>query len=348
MKVVRTVILSLILVFLAFVIYRAAKGGRKIPASTIRAEYRDIESKLTIPGVIQPSKEIDIKSTISGVLEKLLVQVGDEVVGGQPLAQIRYVKDPLEYRRLLKELEIAETRYLTAEASFERTEKLYVKKLIAQEVYEGEKSNLAVLLSEYESVESELDMLKGQYNQKGISNIITATDAGTILEMARGTLNEGTTVARVADLQSLVFKGNVLESDILKLAVGMELSLSVLMDKNITIDGALSLVAPKGIVQDGVARFEITAGLFIPEEYKQMIKAGCTANAEIVVERKKHVLALEEKYFQFNYDSVFVEIVADKSKYEKRFLKTGISDGIYTEIIEGVDSTSLIKNINVE
>lgn len=69
MKVVRTVILSLILVFLAFVIYRAAKGGRKIPASTIRAEYRDIESKLTIPGVIQPSKEIDIKSTISGVLE---------------------------------------------------------------------------------------------------------------------------------------------------------------------------------------------------------------------------------------------------------------------------------------
>lgn len=167
--------------------------------------------------------------------------------------------------------------------------------MIAQEVYEGEKSNLAVLLSEYESVESELDMLKGQYNQKGISNIITATDAGTILElpikeggsvMARGTLNEGTTVARVADLQSLVFKGNVLESDILKLAVGMELSLSVLMDKNITIDGVLSLVAPKGIVQDGVARFEITAGLFIPEEYKQMIKAGCTANAEIVVERK--------------------------------------------------------------
>lgn len=352
MKVVRTVILSLILVFLAFVIYRAAKGGRKIPASTIRAEYRDIESKLTIPGVIQPSKEIDIKSTISGVLEKLLVQVGDEVVGGQPLAQIRYVKDPLEYRRLLKELEIAETRYLTAEASFERTEKLYVKKLIAQEVYEGEKSNLAVLLSEYESVESELDMLKGQYNQKGISNIITATDAGTILElpikeggsvMARGTLNEGTTVARVADLQSLVFKGNVLESDILKLAVGMELSLSVPMDKNITIDGVLSLVAPKGIVQDGVARFEITAGLFIPEEYKQMIKAGCTANAEIVVERKNHVLALEEKYFQFNYDSVFVEIVADDSKYEKRFLKTGISDGIYTEIISGVDSLDHIK-----
>ena len=344
MKVVRTVILSLILVFLAFVIYRAAKGGRKIPASTIRAEYRDIESKLTIPGVIQPSKEIDIKSTISGVLEKLLVQVGDEVV--------RYVKDPLEYRRLLKELEIAETRYLTAEASFERTEKLYVKKLIAQEVYEGEKSNLAVLLSEYESVESELDMLKGQYNQKGISNIITATDAGTILElpikeggsvMARGTLNEGTTVARVADLQSLVFKGNVLESDILKLAVGMELSLSVPMDKNITIDGVLSLVAPKGIVQDGVARFEITAGLFIPEEYKQMIKAGCTANAEIVVERKNHVLALEEKYFQFNYDSVFVEIVADDSKYEKRFLKTGISDGIYTEIISGVDSLDHIK-----
>lgn len=352
MKTARTIILSVILAFVGFFIYRAVKGGRKIPISTIRAEYRDIERKLTIPGVIQPSKEIDIKSTISGVLEKLLVQVGDEVTGGQPLAQIRYVKDPLEYRRLLKELEVAKTRYLTAQASFEGTENLYEKNLLAKETYESEKSSLSVLLSEYESVESELDMLKGQYNQKGISNIITATDAGTILElpikeggsvMARGTLNEGTTVARVADLQSLVFKGNVMEADILKLKAGVDMSLSVPMDRKITISGILSLVAPKGIVQDGVSRFEITADLFIPEEYKQMVKAGCTANAEVVVERKEHVLALEEKYFQFSYDSVFVDVEKSGGGDERRFLKTGISDGIYTEIISGVDSLDNIK-----
>ena len=161
--------------------------------------------------------------------------------------------------------------------------------------------------------------------------------------MARGTLSEGTTIAKIADLQSLVFKGNVLESDILKIKPGMGMSFHMTADREIKLPGTLTLIAPKGTVQDGVSRFEITAEIHIPEQHRSSIKAGYTVNAEIILEKKRQVLALEEKYFQFDYDSVYVEVKNEKGKYTKRFIKTGISDGIYTEIVEGIDSGSMIK-----
>lgn len=103
------------------------------------------------------------------------------------------------------------------------------------------------------------------------------------------------------------------------------------------------MIAPKGTIQEGVSRFEVTANIEIPDSCRSYIKAGCTVNAEIVIDRKKHVLALEEKYFQFSYDSVYVEIQKENGDYEKRFLKTGISDGTYTEIVSGLDSLDRIK-----
>lgn len=110
-----------------------------------------------------------------------------------------------------------------------------------------------------------------------------------------------------------------------------------------TEEDLLNMIAPKGTIQEGVSRFEVTANIEIPDSCRSYIKAGCTVNAEIVIDRKKHVLALEEKYFQFSYDSVYVEIQKENGDYEKRFLKTGISDGTYTEIVSGLDSLDRIK-----
>jgi HlyD family secretion protein len=340
--------------FVGYIIYLALQSSRNNVYTTVHAEFRDIERKLIIPGTIQPYKEIDIKSTISGVLEHLFVQIGDEVVSGQSLAQIQYVKEPLEYKRLLRDLEITKTRYDNAKKMFGRTLELYKKNIIATEEFESEQSNVLIMQSEYHAIVAELNILRGKYDQKDISNIITATNDGTILElpvkeggsvMARGTLSEGSTIAKMADLHSLIFKGNVLESDILKLKLGMEVSFYMIADKEMKLPGILTVIAPKGMVQNGVSRFEITAEIHIPEEYRSDIKAGYTVNAEIVLEKKQRVLSLEEKYFQFNYDSIYVEVKNEKGKYTKQFIKTGISDGIYTEITEGIDSTNIIKVI---
>ena len=336
----------------SFIVYRAVNSSNTDYTRTVNAHIRDIEKKMTISGIVQPLKEIEIKSTISGVVEELYVQVGAEVNFGDPIARVQYVKDPMEYKRLRIELTVAQTRLDNAKNNFERTRTLYDKDVIASEEYENAQSNLSVLQSEYNSVASELSMLQGKYNQNDVSNIITATDSGTVLDlpvkeggsvMARGTLSEGTTVARIADLKSLVFKGNVLESDVLLLSQGMPMSFSMVAAKDIKVAGILSMIAPKGILQDGVSRFEITADLDIPDSYRSYIKAGSTVNAETILESKEQVLALEEKYFQFSYDSVYVEVKTNKGNYEKRFLQTGISDGLYTEVLSGIDSLSIIK-----
>ena len=337
---------------IGFIVYRAVQSSNKDYTKTIKAQIRDIEKKMTISGIIQPLKEIEIKSTISGVVEELYVQVGAEINFGDPIARVQYVKDPVEYQRLRIQLAVAQTRLDNAKSNFERTRTLYNKDVIASEEYENAQSNLSVLQSEYNSVASELNMLQGKYSRNDVSNIITATDSGTVLElpikeggsvMARGTLNEGTTVARIADLKSLVFKGNVLESDVILLSEGMYMSFSMVAAKDIKVTGILSMIAPKGVLQDGVSRFEITADLNIPDSYRSYIKAGSTVNAETILESKEQVLALEEKYFQFSYDSVYVEVKTNKGTYEKRFLQTGISDGVYTEVYSGIDSLSMIK-----
>lgn len=352
MNIVKTIILILMAGFVGFVIYRAILSNRGSEATIIHPEFRNIEKTLTIPGVIQPLKEIEIKSTISGVLDELFVQIGDKVIYGQPLARVQFVKDPLEYKRLLKDLEVARTRLQNEEKIFERAQELFDKNVIALEEYENERMNLSIVQSEYQAIVAELDMTKGKYNLKEVSNIITVTDNGTVLElpikeggsvMARGTLNEGTTIAKIADLQSLIFKGNVLESDVIQLEIGMPLKLTIGPSKELELTGVISLIAPKGFIQDGVAKFELTADLSVPEQSRSIVRAGCTANATVLLEQKINVLALEEKYFQFNYDSIYVEVEDEQGKFKKQFIKTGISDGIYTEIISGIDSLAIIK-----
>ena len=352
MKAVKTIILILMLGTVGFVVYRALQSSNRDYSETVGAQIRDIEKTMTISGVIQPLKEIEIKSTISGVLEALLVQIGEEVDFGQSIARVQYVKDPMEYKRLQTELDVARTRLANAQSNYERIQTLYLKDVVASEEYENARSNLSVLQSEYNSVVSELNMLQGKYNRQDVSNIISATNSGTVLElpvkeggsvMARGTFNEGTTVARIANLKSLVFKGNVLESDVIQLYEGMPMAFTLLAAKNVQVAGTLSMIAPKGILQDGVSRFEVTADIEIPDSFRPYIRAGSMVNAEIVLDRKEQVLALEEKYFQFNYDSVYVEVRKADGKFEKRFLQTGISDGIYTEILSGIDSQSIIK-----
>ena len=352
MKATRVSIVLIIILAIGFMIFRATSSGKHEDIHIVQAKYRNIVKTLTISGTILPEKEIEIKSTISGVLEKLSVQIGVDVQAGTPIASVHYVKDPMEYKNLLKQLEVARTRLENAEHRFKSTQNLYRKKLIAPLEYENEKEELTILQLEYQSVESELKMLRGNYHQKEISNIITATGSGTILElpikeggsvMARGTLYEGTTIARLADMKSLVFKGEVLESDVLKLSTGMPVDFTLSADKTIRLKGKVDVISPKGTVQDGVSHFQIIASIDIPEVYRKYIKAGCTANATVVIEKKSKVLALEEKYFKFNYDSVYVEVQKGDGTYEKRFLKTGLSDGTYTEIVSGLSEKDKIK-----
>ena len=352
MKFIKTFILFGIFLFLGFVIYNAVNSQNKHIA-TVNAEYRTIEEKLVVSGTIEPQKEIEVKSTISGVLEKLYVQIGNEVVCGQDIAKIQLVVDPVEYEQLVKEKTVAQIRFENVKNEFERTKQLFDRGVIAKEEFERGQTDFKLAQSEYSAIIVRLNMLKGNYAKKEMSNTIYATGDGTILELpvkeggsilARGTWNERSTVAKIADLNVLIFKGYILESDILKLHVGMKMNFSLATQRNINFEGTLQLINPKAFVQNGVAHFEIVAGIFVPDTLRQYIKAGGSANGIIVLGRREHVLSLEEKYFQFIADSIFVEVESKNGQFTKQFITTGISDGIFTEIISGIDSLSKIKD----
>jgi len=340
------------LIFLGIVIYSAIESQNKHIA-TVNAKYRNIEEKLFISGIIEPLKEIDVKSTISGVLEKLYVQIGDKVIAGQDIAKIQLVVDPVEYEQLIKEKTDAQIKFENIKNEYNRSKQLFDRGVIAKEEFEQGQTDLKLAQSEYEAIITRLNMLNGSYTKKEISNIIRATDCGIILElpikeggsiMARGSWSEGSTVAKIANLDALIFKGYVLESDILKLHIGMKMNISLATQRDINFESIVHLINPKALVQEGTAHFEIVAEVFVPDTLRQYIRAGGTANGIVVLEQKEHVLSLEEKYFQFIDDSIFVEVENKKSQFDKQYITIGISDGIYTEIVSGIDSISRVKD----
>lgn len=350
MKYFKIFILTIMCCFVVFVIYEAIKqNNSEIP--TYKASHRNIEEKLIISGKIEPLKEIEVKSPMSGVLERLFVNIGDKIKVGEPIAKVQFVKDPLEYKNLLKQLEIQESQYKNQKSRYERIQHLYNKELIAQEEYEQERHQFEVSESELDAIRSEIQMIQGTYLQKGITNIVKATGDGTILQlpikeggsvMARGTFSEGTTIVRIADLQSLIFKGYVLESDVLKVKKGTEVKIQVATNKNAIIKGQIILVAPKAEIVEDVVKFEVTALVEVNDSIREFLMAGCSATAELVCSKRDSVLSIDEKYVLFEGDSTFVEIV-ENNKIKKQYIQTGTSDGIYIQVVNGIDSTTLIK-----
>ncbi len=340
---------SIVLILIILVVIKSFKNKENNEYNTTIPTIRTIERKIAIPGVIVPHKEIDIKSTISGVMEELYVKVGDNVSKGQAIAKIKFVTEPKEYQNYQRRFQIAEAQYENSKSNFERSEILYKKNIIAQIEYEFALTNHLTTKAEYEAALKELQFVEGvQTETSGISNIIYSTDDGTIVElpvkvggsiMARGTFSEGSPIAKIAKLDLLLFKGEVNEANIREIKTGMPIKIIIGALNNLEVNTSLKSISPKGIFKDGIAKFNIRANVLITGLETPL--AGFSANAEIILERKDSILSLEEKYFIFNNDSIYVEIV-EENKLKQVKIETGISDGIHTEIVSGIEYTSQI------
>ncbi|MDR1115485.1 MAG: efflux RND transporter periplasmic adaptor subunit [Tannerella sp.] len=339
----------IVLVLIILVVVKSLKNKGKNQYKTITPTVRTIERKIIFPGMIVPSKEIEIKSTISGVMEQLYVRVGDHIAKGQAIAQIKFVSEPKEYQSYLRRFQIAEAQYENSKNNFERNEILYGKKVIAKADYEVALTNYLTTKAEHDAALKELQFVEGiQTEASGISNIIYSTDDGAVLElpikeggsiMARGAFSEGSPIAKIANLDMLLFKGMVNEADIRKIKIGMPVKIIIGALNNLEVNTKLSLISPKGAFRDGIAKFDIEADVIIAGQESML--AGFSANAEIVLERKDSILSLEEKYFIFRNDSIFVEIV-DNHQLKQVKIIPGISDGIHTEIVSGLEFPSQV------
>lgn len=333
------------------------------PTVTYKTEspfVTDIVKKTVATGSIIPRREVQIKPQVSGVIEALFVEAGQPVRAGQVIAKVRVVQNLAGKNNDLRSINSAENGLETARVNLEnarvekeRQEKLLAQKAISQQEYNRFLLDFNVRTEAFAAAERELNILRQNVLQNSgrIANEVYATADGVVLDVPvkvggsvieRNNFNEGTTLATVADMNSLIFEGKIDESEVGKLREGMDLNLTIGALPNQVFPARLEYIAPKGKTEEGAVKFDIRAKVMLkPGDY---LRAGYSANADIVLDTRQQVLAIKESTLQFGKnDSVFVELETKPQVFEKRLVKTGLSDGINIEVLNGVTKGAKLK-----
>jgi len=264
-------------------------------------------------------------------------------------------RDEERYKLLLEEGVVSEQEYNQYKLNREIRETAYENAIIAaQSNVKQFEAQADIAKQEYEAALTNLQLLRDGASKKygQISNRIVSTVDGMVLDVPveegssvieRNTFNEGTSIAVVADMNSLVFEGKVDESEVGKLQEGMPIELTIGALEDHKIHATLEHIAPQGVLEEGTVKFEIKAAV-VPDS-SLFLRAGYSASGDIILDRKDSVLTVFERDVIFfeESDSTYVEIKKEKNKFEKKYVKVGLSDGIKIEVLEGLDTTQQIK-----
>ncbi len=313
----------------------------------------DIIKKTVATGSVVPRKEIEIKPQVSGIIDEIYVEAGTMVQKNDKIALIKIIPNMVSLNNAENRLRQAKISLDNAKVDLDRNQKLLDQKVIAGASFQPFEIAFKTAQEEYTAANDNLELIKKGETSKNRANtnrVIRSTIAGMVLDVPveegfsvieANTMNAGTTVASVADMTDLVFEGKVDESEVGKIKEGMSLILRIGAIEDATFDGILEYISPKGIEEDGAIQFEIKAAVKLKED--QFIRAGYSANADIVLDRRDEVLAVSESLLQFDGDSAYVEVETGEQEFEKKYVKTGLSDGINIELLDGVDENDKLK-----
>ncbi|MFN8255780.1 MAG: efflux RND transporter periplasmic adaptor subunit [Bacteroidales bacterium] len=354
-RVVRiTLIVVVTLIFISTIAFLYFKSKEKPKVyKTEKAFVTNIVKKTVATGSVVPRKEIEIKPQVSGIIDQIYVEAGKNVKKGDLIAKVTIIPDMLSLNNAESRLKQAKIKYEDVELIYNRQKELFLKGVIAKAEFQKNELDFNSAKEEVDAAENNLELIKeGVLKRSGktTNTLIRSTIEGMVLSVPvevgnsvieSNTFNAGTTIAIVADMNDMIFKGKVDETEVGKIKQGMDLLLKIGAIETDTFYARLAYIAPKGVEENGAIQFEIKADVKLKPS--QFIRAGYSANADIVLERKDKVLAVKESLVVFNKDSAFVEIETSKQVFEKIPIKTGLSDGINVEVIEGLDTNKLIK-----
>ncbi len=356
MKKVRNIILLVIFVavFIGGFYYLYEKSQKKdVIFKTENAEVTNIIKKTVATGSVVPRKEIEIKPQESGIIKEIYVEPGDVLKKGDVIAKIQIIPEMVEVNSAESQLNKAKITFNNAEVEYKRKKELFDNGVIAQSEFQNEEMNYKNAKVDLQAADNNLQLIKeGVTKDMGTqtNTIIKATINGMVLDVPvevgnsvikSNTFNDGTTVAILADMSDMVFEGKIDETEVGKVKEGMDLVLSIGAIEGETFDAKLEYISPKGEEENGAIQFEIKADVNLKQG--QFIRSGYSANADIVLDRRDSVLAINEKVLQFSNDTAFVEVEVGDQKFEKREIKTGLSDGIQIEINSGLTKDDKVK-----
>jgi HlyD family secretion protein len=338
--------------FVATLLFLYEKSQAKPAAfETEKPVTMDIVKKTVAPGAIVPRREVAIKPHVSGVLEKLYVNPGDSVKERQLLAKIQIIPNIVALNNAESAVRSAQIGLDNAQTQLQRYHQLFDQKLMNETEFNQFKLSFDLKRQELETAQSNRELVKeGASKRTGASNLVTATTPGTVLDVPvkegssvieANNFNEGTTIAAIADMGDMIFLGRVDESEVGKLSEGMPVSITVGALGEEHLEGKLEYIAPKGKEKEGTIEFEVKAAVQLKKGV--LVRANYSANADIILDTRKGVMAIEESVVQFDKGKAFVEVETSAGNFSRREVKLGLSDGINVEVLSGLNAKERVK-----
>ncbi|UOB18968.1 efflux RND transporter periplasmic adaptor subunit [Abyssalbus ytuae] len=355
-KALKYIVIALIVLGVLFAAAFFIKTNAKSPITfdTETAFKTTIEQKTVATGKVIPEDEVQIKPQISGIIEKIYVEEGDKLKSGDLIAKIKVVPNEQSLNSAKGRVNNAEIALNNAKTEYDRNKALFDKGVISSQDFNNIELQYNQAKLEVENARNDYQIIRlGSAGGSSTANTnIRATVAGTVLEIPikegdqviqSNNFNDGTTIATIADMSIMIFEGQVDEAEVGKLKFGMPLKISLGAIQDKELDAKLKFIAPKGVEEQGAVQFKIEGDLKLPEDV--FIRAGYSANASIVLEKKDSVLAIKEALLQFDKetDKPYVEIQTGDQKFERKDIEIGISDGINVEVVSGLTEEDKIK-----
>lgn len=325
--------------------------------NVVSPQVADLEKTTVATGKVEPRDEVLIKPQISGIIDQLYKEAGQQVKKNEIIARVKVIPELGTLASAESRVRLAEINGAQAETDFARLEELHQMGLISSEEYEKGRVTVEQAREELQAARDNRDIVRDGITQSSAdisSTLIRSTIDGLILDVPvkvgnsvimANTMNDGTTIASVADMSDLIFRGNIDETEVGRVHEGMPVKITIGALQNMTFDASLEYIAPKATEQNGANQFEIKAALTVPDTVT--IRSGYSANAEIVLDHAAGTLAIPEGAVEFSGDSTFVYVLTDSlptQQFERRPVSVGMSDGIHIAILDGLTSADRVRN----
>ncbi|MBR5928583.1 MAG: efflux RND transporter periplasmic adaptor subunit [Prevotella sp.] len=354
-KLIIAAIIALIFIG-TFVFLWQKSQPKEIVYNEFTPKTEDIQKTTIITGKIEPRNEVNIKPQISGIISELYKEPGDYVNAGDVIAKVKVIPDMGSLSSAEARVRLAEINLQQAQVDYNREDNLHNQKLVSDDEFEKSRQSLRQAQEEKKAAIDALQVVRdgvSQSNAKASSTLIRSTISGVILDIPvkvgnsvilSNTFNDGTTIASVANMNDLIFRGNIDETEVGQLVSGMNMKITIGALQDLKFDANLEYISPKAVESNGANQFEIKAAVKLSEGGK--IRSGYSANAEIVLASASKVLSVPESAIEFSGDSTFVYIIKGEGKsktYERTQVTTGLSDGVNIEIKKGLSTKDKVR-----
>lgn len=358
-KLIIAVIVALIFIGTFVFLYQKSQP-EPVVYNEFTTKMGDVSKTTLITGKIEPRNEVNVKPQISGIITDIYKEAGDIVKAGEVIAKVKVIPDMSQLSSAESRVRLAEINAKQAQVDYDRDKVLFDKHLITAESFDKVSQTLHQAQEEVKAATDALEVVRdgvSKSNASASSTLIRSTISGVILDIPvkvgntvilSNTFNDGTTIATLANMKDLIFRGNIDETEVGQLAIGVPMKITIGALQDVKLSASLEYISPKAVENNGANQFEIKAAIDV--KGAKDLRSGYSANAEIVLQTAKNVLTIPESAVEFSGDSTFVYLVKGKGEqktYERHPVTIGISDGVNIEIKKGLSSKDVVRGPQV-